>query len=133
MLQSTRALVLALIVGLVSVTPAAAEEAPPYTGGPVSSAKVVIIVGATHSATSRYRDIAETIYAEAIRYSTNVVRIYSPNATWTAVKPALQGASVVVYLGHGNGWPSPYTFDPNYTTKDGLGLNATAGNGDSNT
>ena len=132
MSQAARALVLALIVGLVNVMPAAAEETPP-TGGPVSSAKVVIIVGATHSATSRYRDIAETIYAEAIRYSTNVVRIYSPNATWTAVKPALQGASVVVYLGHGNGWPSPYTFDPNYTTKDGLGLNATAGNGDSNT
>ena len=28
-----------------------------------------------------------------------------------------------MYLGHGNGWPSPYTYDPNYTTKDGFGLN----------
>jgi putative cell wall-binding protein len=130
--QTARALVLALIVGLVSVTPAAAEETPP-SGGPVSSAKVVIIVGATHASTSHYRDIAEGIYAEAIKYSTDVLRIYSPNATWAAVKPALQGASVVVYLGHGNGWPSPYTFDPNYTTKDGLGLNATAGSGDNNT
>ena len=26
--------------------------------------------------------------------------------------------------GHGNGWPSPYTFDPSYTTKDGFGLNS---------
>ena len=37
-----------------------------------------------------------------------------------------QGADRL-YFGHGNGWPSPYTYDPNYTTKDGLGLNATAG------
>ena len=40
------------------------------------------------------------------------------------MKAAVNGASIVVYLGHGNGWPSPYTFDPNYTTKDGFGLNA---------
>ena len=39
------------------------------------------------------------------------------------VKAAVNGASIVVYLGHGNGWPSPYTYDPNYTTKDGFGLN----------
>jgi hypothetical protein len=45
----------------------------------------------------------------------------------------MTGASIVIYLGHGNGWPSPYTYDPSYSTKDGLGLNATAGNGDSNT
>ena len=60
------------------------------------------------------------------------MKVYSPNATWSKVKSATVGASVVIYLGHGNGWPSPYTYDPNYTTKDGFGLNATAGNGDSN-
>ena len=38
----------------------------------------------------------------------------------------------MIYFGHGNGWPSPYTYDPEYTTKNGFGLNATAGNGDSN-
>ena len=38
-------------------------------------------------------------------------------------KSAVSGASVIVYLGHGNGWPSPYTYDPNYTTKNGFGLN----------
>ena len=38
-----------------------------------------------------------------------------------AVKAAAQGASVFVYLGHGNGWPSIYP--PFQTvTKDGLGL-----------
>ena len=34
--------------------------------------------------------------------------------------------------GHGNGWPSPYGNDAAYTTKDGFGLNATAGAGDYN-
>jgi hypothetical protein len=42
------------------------------------------------------------------------------------------GASLVIYMGHGNGWPSPYTFDAKYSTKDGFGLNATAGDGDYN-
>ena len=30
-----------------------------------------------------------------------------PNATWPAVKQAAPGRSLVVYMGHGNGWPSP--------------------------
>ena len=71
-------------------------------------------------------------YAEAIKYTPNVVKVYSPNATWAKVKAAVVGASIVIYLGHGNGWPSPYTYDPKYTTKDGFGLNATAGAGDYN-
>jgi flagellar hook assembly protein FlgD len=93
----------------------------------------VIIVGPTHGATSSYRSDANAAYAEAIKYTSNVVKVYSPNATWSKVKAAVKGASIVLYLGHGNGWPSPYTYDPKYATKDGFGLNATAGNGDSNT
>ncbi|MCI0584526.1 MAG: cell wall-binding repeat-containing protein [Chloroflexi bacterium] len=143
MQHAVRALVVALLTGLLAVAPVAAgttggaggtSVTPAAAGDPVlSTAKVVIIVGATHSATSHYRDIANSAYAEAIKHSSNVVKIYSPNATWSVVKPALQGASVVVYLGHGNGWPSPYTYDPNFTTKDGFGLNASANNGDNNT
>ena len=98
------------------------------TGG----AKVVIIVGATEGTTSSYRRDADEAYAVATQYTSNVVRVYSPNATWTRVKAAVAGASVVIYLGHGNGWPSPYTYDPLYTTKDGFGLNAVDGAGDSN-
>ena len=37
-----------------------------------------------------------------------MVEIYSPNATWAKVKAAAQGAKVLIYLGHGNGYPSPY-------------------------
>ncbi|HTH07278.1 MAG TPA: FlgD immunoglobulin-like domain containing protein, partial [Ilumatobacteraceae bacterium] len=87
-------------------------------------AKVVIVVGATHGTTPTYRKYADAAYAEAIKYTPNVVKVYSPNATWSRVKTAAVGASILIYFGHGNGWPSPYTYDPQYTTKDGMGLNA---------
>ena len=84
---------------------------------------MVIVVGATHGATASYRSRADAAYAEARKHTSNVVKVYSPNATWSRVKAAAVGASVLIYFGHGNGWPSPYTYDPNYTTKDGFGLN----------
>ena len=101
---------------------------------PTSAAeqKIVIIVGATHGTTPRYREHADRAYAEAIKYTSNVVKVYSPNATWSRVKSAVVGASVVIYFGHGNGWPSPYTYDPKYTTKNGFGLNKVEGAGDNN-
>ena len=43
------------------------------------------------------------------------------------VRDALQGASLVVYLGHGNGWPSRYRKSPFPKTQNGLGLNPEAG------
>ena len=95
----------------------------PVAAAQTSTAKVVIIVGAD---TPQYLDDADALYAEAIKHTPNVIRVYSPNATWSAVKSATNGANVVIYLGHGNGWPSPYTYDPSYTTKDGFGLNASA-------
>ncbi|HYO42246.1 MAG TPA: FlgD immunoglobulin-like domain containing protein [Candidatus Limnocylindrales bacterium] len=123
------------LVALVAILLASLGTAAP-AGAPVANAatgvKVAIIVGATHGSTARYRSNADEIYAEAIRYTPNVVKVYSPNATAARVKAAVAGASIVVYLGHGNGWPSPYTFDPNYTTKDGFGLNYDA-NGDGKT
>jgi hypothetical protein len=121
-------IVLTLALGsFIAAAPVLADEPPP------PPPKVVIIVGPTHSATDSYRAGANEAYAEAIKYTTNVKKVYSPNATWSAVKNAVVGANIVIYFGHGNGWPSPYTNDAYYTTKDGFGLNATAGNGDSNT
>jgi len=106
--------------------------AVPSVGAAVGDPKVVIIVGATHGATAGYRTDADVVYTEAKKYTSNVIRVYSPYATWAAVQKAVEGASIVVYLGHGNGWPSPYTYDPTYATKDGFGLNATWGDGDYN-
>ena len=111
----------ALATGLVApVTPVSAA----------SSARVVIIVGPVGSMTASYESDADAIAAEALKYTPNVVRIYTPNATWSVVKPALQGANVVVYLGHGNGFPSPYRPSLSPLTQDGLGLNPVAGGGD---
>ncbi len=124
-----RRAVLAVLIAFVAAIGVFALPASAAAAGP----KVVIIVGPTHGSTAGYRADANKAYAEAIKYTANVVKVYSPNATWSKVKAAVKGASVVIYLGHGNGWPSPYTYDPKYTTKDGFGLNASAGHGDSNT
>jgi hypothetical protein len=118
------ALSLASLIGLTSLVPAASAST-------LSNAKVVIIVGPVEGSTATYISDANSAAGVARLYSSNVVTLYSPNATWARVEPALQGAAIVVYFGHGNGWPSPYTpFQEN--TKDGLGLNATANAGNSN-
>ncbi len=44
---------------------------------------------------------------------------------------ALEGASIVVYLGHGNGWPSRYRDSLYPPTQNGFGLNPVAGGDDS--
>ena len=118
-----RPLAIALLV-LVGTFGAHGHAPMAHAAAARTPAKVVIVVGATHGTTATYRKYADAAYAEAIKYTSNVVRVYSPNATWSRVKSAAVGASVLIYFGHGNGWPSPYTYDPNYTTKDGMGLNA---------
>lgn len=102
---------------------------------PMASAaghKVVIVVGPVASETTKYRNDARQLASQARSYGATVLEIYSPNATWQRVQLAAKGASVVIYLGHGNGWPSPH---PPFSvdSKDGFGLNATAGAGNSNT
>ena len=91
-----------------------------------STAKVVIIVGPVGDSTAHYRSDANALATEALKHTPNVVKLYTPNATWANVKAAAQGASILVYLGHGNGWPSPY---PPFQmlTKDGLGLDPSTG------
>ena len=97
------------------------------------SPKVVIVVGPVGSTTDSYRSDADAAAAEAAKYTPNVVKLYSPNATWDVVKPALQGASIVIYMGHGNGFPSPYSTTLQRDRQDGFGLNPTAGGNDSTT
>jgi hypothetical protein len=89
-------------------------------------AKVVVIVGPAGAATNRYRAQARSAAAVARDYTPDVTEIYSPNATWPAVRNALQGASLVIYMGHGNGWPSKYRDSLYPPTQNGFGLNPTA-------
>ena len=96
-----------------------------------ASMKVVVVVGPAGSSTSKYITSAKRYASQARSYGAKVIEIYSPNATWSKVKSAAQGANVLIYLGHGNGYPSPYgPFNPK--SKDGLGLNASAGHGHNN-
>jgi hypothetical protein len=85
--------------------------------------KVVIVVGPAGSSTSNYIYNAKKLAAQARSYGASVYEIYTPHATWARVKSLSQGANVFIYLGHGNGYPSPYgAFSSK--TKDGLGLNS---------
>ena len=92
--------------------------------------RVVIIVGPSGAATDRYRAQARDAATVARRYTADVTELYSPNATWPAVRHALQGASVVIYMGHGNGWPSPYRDALFPASQNGFGLNPRAGGND---
>lgn len=109
------------------------SAAPTPTAAASTDPKVVLVVGATHGTTSTYRSYMNVVAATAARYTGNLVKVYSPNATWSKVRAAMQGASIVVYMGHGNGFPSPYSTTLNVSTQNGMGLNAVAGGGDSNT
>jgi flagellar hook assembly protein FlgD len=122
-----RVLVGAALAALV-VLPAAAFA--PRAAAATPDPKVVVIVGPVGDHNAHYEDDARAIIAEARKYTSNVVRIFTPHATWSRVKRLAQGANILVYLGHGNGWPSIYAPWQPYT-KDGFGLDpATGADGD---
>ncbi len=122
-----RLTVLGLALALLAFGGMASNPTPAAAAG----MKVVVVVGPVGSSTSKYITSAKRYAAQARSYGATVVEIYSPNATWAKVKSATKGANVLIYLGHGNGYPSPYgPFSA--LTKDGFGLNRSAGNGHSN-
>jgi hypothetical protein len=118
--------VLAALLAIMAVGPVV-----PVMAAPRAAPKVVLVVGPAGAATDNYRRLANEAAAEARKLTPNVVKVYSPDATWPAVKQALEGASIVVYLGHGNGWPSKYRDHLYPPTQNGLGLNPHAGAGGS--
>ena len=115
--------VVALFLGGAGSVTARSDAIPPPP-------KVVVIVGPAGAATASYRVLAERTAQAAEKLTPDVVRVYSPDATWERVRSALQGASVVVYLGHGNGWPSIYHDALYPATEDGFGLNPHSGAAD---
>ena len=96
------------------------------TPADAAAKKVVIVVGPAGSSTAKYITKARALAAQARSYGASVYEVYSPRATWPKVKAAAQGANVLIYLGHGNGHPSPYGAFSKYT-KDGMGLNPSLG------
>ncbi len=111
------AILLATVAGFSTDTSAAAAAGP----------KVVIVVGPAGSQTKTNRAWGNAAAKEAARYTSNVVKVYTPNATWRRVKAAITGASLVVYVGRGRGFPSPYSSSLRTGFENGFGLNPVAG------
>ncbi len=99
---------------------------------PTSAApkKVAVIVGPTGAQTDSYRDSADDVAAAATAAGATVVKVYSPNATWANVRNAVAGANIIVWMGHGSGYPNPYNATETPWKTNGWGLNRTTTNGD---
>jgi hypothetical protein len=117
-------------IGVVGLAVALAAGGLSFSPTPVAASgkKIVIVVGPVGGQTSYFKSVANDVAYQAKNYGMTVVKIYTPYATWSRVKNAAQGASILVYAGHGNGWPSPYAPFQKYT-KDGMGLNPYSGSG----
>jgi hypothetical protein len=117
--RSFRLVVVAVLASVFAVGGLVSSPTPVAAAGK----KVVIVVGPAGSSTSNYIYNAKKLAYQARSYGATVYEIYSPHATWARVKSYAQGANLFIYLGHGNGYPSPYGAFSKYT-KDGLGLNS---------
>jgi SH3-like domain-containing protein len=118
----TRGILIAVVAALIAATAMTAAAAP---ADAASRPKVVIVVGPAGSQTGPYLSLARSYAAQARSYGATVSELYTPHATWSRVRVAAQGANLFIYLGHGNGYPSPYGFS--VYKSDGLGLNAQDG------
>ena len=117
--RSLRLIASLAVAAVFATTGLAAHPSPAAAAG----IKVVIVVGPVGSSTSNYIYNARKLAAQARSYGAYVVELYSPHATWSRVKAYSQGANLLIYLGHGNGYPSPYgAFSSK--SKDGMGLNS---------
>lgn len=123
-------MVVRLVVAIVAALALACGQVTGVAAQPRDDPKVVIVVGPVGELTDRFRMAGAAAGREARRWTRDVVEVVSPNATWPRVREALQGASIVVYLGHGNGWPSRYRPSLYPPTQNGLGLNPMAGGDD---
>ncbi len=121
---------LAFIVAAFAPAGVGAHERRAEPEGSHVEPKVAVIVGPVGDNSDNFRAVGDEAVREALKYTPNVVKVYTPNATWRAAKAAMQGASVVVYAGHGNGWPSKYRDHLYPPTQNGLGLNPVAGGDD---
>ena len=124
-------LVGALTLAIGALLPVGAVVAPAAEAAVPNGPKVVIVSGPVGVHNRHYRADADALAKVARKYTKNVVLIKTPHATWAAVKKAAQGASIFVYLGHGNGWPSKYRDYLWPFSQNGLGLDpATGADGD---
>lgn len=119
----------ALLLGLATVVTALAAAAP--AAGSEAPAKVAVIVGPVGEAlTPIYLALGEAAAIAAEERGAVVARAYSPDASADRVLQAVEGANIVVYLGHGVGTPNPYSATADPATTNGWGLNGPSARGD---
>jgi putative cell wall-binding protein len=122
-----------IAIALVAALMVATSTLLTATAAPVvasSGPKVAIIVGPVGSLSNTYRTMADRVADAAVAAGASVAKAYSPSATWPNVKAAVNNANVVVYFGHGNGFPNPYGSTQNTDRVNGWGLNTATTNGD---
>ena len=112
---------LAPLPATVKITSASTPKVP----------KAVFIVGPTSELTNSNLVDAERMAEQAEAAGMEVHRVFFPHATWENVLANIQNANLVVYMGHGYGWPSAYTKTLTESRQDGMGLNSFDGSGQS--
>jgi hypothetical protein len=118
-----RKLTLALAIGLFLATTGFAAGTPAVAAAASCTSKVVIVVGQTQGETQHYIDQANALVPVFTGHGACVTTVYSPNAPWSAVKAAAKDANVLVYMGHGSGYPNPYVSYLQPMGDNGMGLN----------
>lgn len=119
-----------LAVGALAVALTMPLALPSSVRATVAPLKIALIVGPMGADTPGNRSHADQIAEEATALGATVAKAYSPNATYAKVRAAVAGANIVVYFGHGNGFPNPYTSSLLADRTDGWGLNTTTTHGD---
>ena len=117
-------------IAVLAAAVAAPLAAPRSAQAADAPLKVALIVGPMGSQTAWNRQHADQIAADATALGATVAKAYSPNATYAKVRAAVAGANIVVYLGHGSGYPNPYHGSLLADRNNGWGLNTTTTNGD---
>lgn len=118
----------AALLAAITLAVAILVAAPPPPAA--AAGKVAIIVGPSGSVTDTYRGMADRVATAATAAGASVAKAYSPSATWPNVAAAVNGANVIVYFGHGNGFPNPYSGTELTDRTNGWGLNTSTTNGD---
>jgi hypothetical protein len=118
------AIVLAITLGLMVP---AGRPLPSWAGS--AGLKVAVIVGPVGDLTRTYVGLADEAAAAAEANGAVVARAYSPDATPARVLDAAAGANIVIYFGHGTGFPNPYSDTLNPANVNGWGLQGPAARG----
>ncbi len=120
---------LALVLGLAFAIAVTTVLSPSPVRAVAEGQKVAVIVGPVGggSIQSFYLNSGEESAQSVEALGGTAVRVFSPDATYAAAQAAVNGANIIVYIGHGSGFPNPYSATLQTAWNNGWGLNRVAG------